>query len=95
VTSLVAYLWLGWSNPYFDIASRSLWGSFILLLNFTVFLTFGALTWFVVLFSSLPHKISWFMVVFAFPAEIFILCFFSFLRKKKRLWVRPEDEYWI
>jgi len=92
--SVVTYLWLGWNNPFFDGASRFLWLSFIVTLNFTVFLTFCTLTWFVVQLSSIPAKIST-LTVLALPIEVLQFCFFSFLRKKKRLSIREEDVYWV
>jgi hypothetical protein len=95
VVSVVAFLWLGWNNPFFDVASRSLWFSFVFSFDMAVFLTFGLLTWFVVLFSSIPHNISWSMVMAGLPVKIFELCFLSLFRKKKHLWVRAEDEYWV
>jgi len=92
--SVVAYLWLGWSNPFFDGASRLLWIGFIVTLNFTVFFTFCVLTWFVVQLSSVPAKISM-LTVFALPIEVLQFCFFSFHRKKKRLSIIEEDVYWV
>jgi hypothetical protein len=96
VISIVAYLWLGWNNPFFDSASRSLWFNFIFTLNFTVFLTLCMLIWFVILFSSIPNKVSWSMIFMDLPFAVLKFYFLSpFLRKKKPVWSRNEDEYWV
>lgn len=95
IVSIIAYMWLGWNNPFFDSASKSLWLDFIVILNFTVFLSFGLLTWLVVLFSAVPNKVSWYTIFLSLPTDIFSLCFFSFYRKKKHVWMRYEDEYWV
>lgn len=93
-SSVVTYLWLGWSNPFFDGASRFLWGSFIVFLNLTVFLTFCTLTWFVVQLATIPAKISTVTIV-ELPIEVLTFYFFSFLRKKKSLSIKEEDAYWV
>jgi len=92
--SFVSYSWLGRSNPFFDDASRLLWGSFIVTLNFTIFLTFCTLTWFVIQLSSIPAKIST-LTILTLPIEVLEFCFFSFLRKKSKLSIREEDAYWV
>lgn len=92
--SVVAYLFLGWNNPFFGSASRFLWGSFLFTLNFTVFVTFCTLTWFLVQLSSVPAKISTVTVV-ELPLEVLKFCFFSFRRKKKSLSIKEEDAYWV
>jgi hypothetical protein len=92
--SAVAYFWLGWNNPFFDGASRLLWLSFIVTLNFTVFLTFCTLTWFVVQLSSVSAKMSVFTVL-TLPFEVLLFCFASFARKKKPLSIEDEDVYWV
>jgi len=92
--SVVAFLWLGWSNPFFDGASRFLWGSFIFVFNLAVFLTFCTLTWVVVQLSSIPAKISPVTIV-ELPIEVLKFYFFSFFRKKKGLYIKEEDAYWV
>jgi hypothetical protein len=92
--SAVAYFWLGWNNPFFESASSFLWLSFIITLNFTVFLTFCVLTWFVVQLSSVSAKMST-MTVLTLPYEVLQFCFFSFLRKKRRISIEEEDVYWV
>jgi hypothetical protein len=92
--SVVAYLWLGWNNPFFDAASRYSWLSFIVGLNFTVFVTFCTLTWFVIQLSSIPFKISM-LTIIALPIEVLRFYFFSFHRKKKSVLIREEDIYWV
>jgi hypothetical protein len=95
VISLVTYLWLGWNNPFFDDASRALWVGLIFFLDAAVFIAFCLLAWLVVLFSCIPNKISWFMVVLDLPFKVLALCFFSFRRKRQRYSTREEDVYWV
>jgi hypothetical protein len=92
--SAVAYFWLGWNNPFFDGASSLLWLGFIVTLNFTVFITFCMLTWFVVQLSSVTAKMSM-LTVLTLPFEVLQFCFASFLRKKKRISIEEEDVYWV
>jgi len=92
--SVVTYLWLGWNNPFFDDASRSLWFGFILILNLTVFLSACALTWLVVQLSSIPAKISTVAIV-ELPKKVLGFYFCSFLRKKKELLIKEEKAYWV
>ncbi len=93
-TSGVVYLWLGWDNPFFAGQSRSLWGGFLFVFNFAVFLTFVILTWFTVQLSSVPTRTSLVTVV-ELPVEVLKFYFFSFLRKKKSLSITKEQVYWV
>jgi hypothetical protein len=92
--SVVAYLWLGWNNPFFNVASRYSWGDFILTLNVAVFVAFCTLTWFVIQLSSIPSKISMSTII-ALPVEVLRFYLFSFHRKKKSVSIREEDIYWV
>jgi hypothetical protein len=88
----MTYLGLGWHNPFFNDSSKSLWGSFIIALNFTAFLAFFVLSWLVTQLSCLLPNVSMERMN-RLSIEVLKFCFLPIRRRD--LWKKDEKVYYI